>query len=51
MRTVTVGLTAMLALGVTCIAMAQEQAPQPQEPNQARPAIHGPCSINQESII
>jgi Spy/CpxP family protein refolding chaperone len=38
----------MLAVGVTGIAVAQEQAPQPQGPNQARPAIHGPRSIDQE---
>jgi Spy/CpxP family protein refolding chaperone len=44
----TVGITGMLAVGVTGIAMAQEQAPQPQGPNQARPAIHGPRSIDQE---
>jgi periplasmic protein CpxP/Spy len=44
----TVGLTGMLALGMTGIAMAQENAPQPQGANQARPAIHGPRSIDQE---
>jgi Spy/CpxP family protein refolding chaperone len=38
----------MLALGMSGIAMAQGQAPQPQGPNQARPAIHGPRSIDQE---
>jgi Spy/CpxP family protein refolding chaperone len=43
-----VGLTGMLALGMTGIAMAQENAPQPQGPNQARPGIHGPRSIDQE---
>ncbi len=43
-----VGLTAMLALGITDIALAQENAPQPQGPNQARPGIHGPRSIDQE---
>ena len=49
MRTVfTVGLTGMLALGMTGIAMAQENAPQPQGPNQARQGIHGPRSIDQE---
>jgi len=37
----TVG-TGMLALGMTGIAMAQEKAPQPQGPNEARQAIHGP---------
>ena len=44
----TVGLTGMLALGITGIAMAQENAPQPQRPNQARQGIHGPRSIDQE---
>lgn len=43
-----VGLTAKLALGITDIALAQENAPQPQGPNQARPGIHGPRSIDQE---
>jgi protein CpxP len=43
-----VGLTAMLALGITDIALAQENAPQPQGPNQARPGIHGRRSIDQE---
>ena len=38
----------MLALGITGIAMAQENAPQPQGPNQARQGIHGPRSIDQE---
>ena len=42
-----VGLTAMLALEIIDIAFAQENAPQPQGPNQA-PAIHGPRSIDQE---
>jgi Spy/CpxP family protein refolding chaperone len=44
----TIGLTSMLALGMTGIAMAQENAPQLQGANQARPAIHGPGSIDQE---
>lgn len=44
----TAGLTGMLALGITGIAMAQENAPQSQGPNQARPAIHGPRSIDEE---
>ena len=44
----TVGLTGMLALGITGIAMAQEKAPQPQGPNQARWRAHGPRSIDQE---
>ncbi len=49
MRTLfTAGLTGMLALGMTGIAMAQENAPQPQGPNQARQGIHGPRSIDQE---
>jgi hypothetical protein len=38
----------MLALGMTGIAMAQENALQPPGPNQARPGIHGPRSIDQE---
>jgi Spy/CpxP family protein refolding chaperone len=38
----------MLALGMTGIAMAQENAPQPHGPNQARQGIHGPRSIYQE---
>ena len=38
----------MLALGMTGIAMAQENAPQPRGPNQARQKIHGPRSIDQE---
>jgi Spy/CpxP family protein refolding chaperone len=44
----TLGLTGMLALGMTGIAMAQENAPQPQGPNQARQGIHGLRSIDQE---
>jgi Spy/CpxP family protein refolding chaperone len=44
----TVGLTGMLALGMTCIAMAQDNAPQPQGPNQSRQGIRGPRSIDQE---
>jgi protein CpxP len=43
-----IGLTGMFALGMTGIAMAQENAPQPQGPNQARPGIQGPQSIDQE---
>jgi Spy/CpxP family protein refolding chaperone len=43
-----VGLIGMLTLGTTGIAMAQENAPQPRGPNQARPGIHGPRSIDQE---
>jgi Spy/CpxP family protein refolding chaperone len=43
-----VGLTGILALGITGIALAQESAPQTQAQNQARPAIHGPGSIDQE---
>src|ERR1700692_972160 len=43
-----VGLTGMLALGMTGIAMTQENAPQPRGPNQARQGIHGPRSIDQE---
>ena len=49
MRTfLALGTTAILALGMTGIAIAQQQAPQPQGPNQTRPAIHGPRSIDQE---
>jgi Spy/CpxP family protein refolding chaperone len=44
----TVGLTGMLALAITGIAMAQENAPQAQWPNQASQGIHGPRSIDQE---
>jgi len=44
----TVGLTGIFALGMTGIAMAQENAAQPQEQNRARPAIHVPRSIDQE---
>ena len=38
----------MLALGMTGIAMAQENEPRPQGPNQSRQGIHGPRSIDQE---
>jgi Spy/CpxP family protein refolding chaperone len=49
MRTfLTLGITSMLALGMTGIAVAQEHAPRPEGPHQARPAIHGPRSIDQE---
>jgi Spy/CpxP family protein refolding chaperone len=44
----TVGLTSILALGLAGIARAQENTPQPQGPNQGRPGIHGPRSIDQE---
>jgi protein CpxP len=44
----TIGLTGMLAVWMTGIAMAQESAPQTQRPNQARQGIHGPRSIDQE---
>jgi Spy/CpxP family protein refolding chaperone len=44
----TVGLTGMLAAGMTGIAMAQEHGSQLQEPNQSRGGIHGPRSIDQE---
>ena len=44
----TVGLIGMLALGMTGIAMAQENAPQPQGPNQARQGMQAPRSIDQE---
>jgi Spy/CpxP family protein refolding chaperone len=42
----TLGLIALL--GMTRIAIAQENAPQPQTPNQARQGIHGPRSIDPE---
>jgi len=42
------GLIAMLVLGMTAIATAQENTPKLQVPNQARPGIHGPRSIDQE---
>ena len=42
------GLTGMLTLGMTGIATAQGNAPQSQGPNQVRPGIHGPRSIDQE---
>jgi periplasmic protein CpxP/Spy len=44
----TVGLTGVLALGMTVIAMDQKNAPHSQGPNDARPAIHGPRSLDQE---
>jgi Spy/CpxP family protein refolding chaperone len=44
----TVGLAGMLALGMTGIAMAQENASQPPGPNRARQGIHTPRSIDQE---
>jgi hypothetical protein len=42
------GLTAIFTLGMSGMALAQENAPQSQGPNQARPGIHGPRSIDQE---
>jgi hypothetical protein len=42
------GLTANFTPGMTGIAIAQENAPQSQESNRARPEIHGPRSIDQE---
>jgi periplasmic protein CpxP/Spy len=44
----TVGLIGMLALGMSGVATAQENSPQPKEPNQARQGIHSPRSIDQE---
>jgi Spy/CpxP family protein refolding chaperone len=44
----TVGLTGMLALEMTGLAMTQENAPQQQGQDQARPGMHGPRSIDQE---
>jgi hypothetical protein len=38
----------MLALGITGVAMAQQQASPQEGPNEARPLIHGPRSIDQE---
>ena len=43
----TVGLSAMLVLGTTGMAMAQENAAQSQGSNKA-PGIHGPRSIEEE---
>jgi hypothetical protein len=49
MRTfITVGITAMLALGTTGIAMAQKQTPQPHGPDRSVPTIHRPRSIDEE---
>jgi periplasmic protein CpxP/Spy len=45
---ITVGLTGMLALGMTGIAMAQEKPPRPQGSNQSVQGIHGRRSIDQE---
>ena len=42
------GLTAIFTVGMTGNAMAQENAPHLQEPERARPGIHGPRSIDQE---
>jgi protein CpxP len=44
----TVGLIGVLALGMSGIAMAQENAPQLQGPNQARQGMQAPRSIDQE---
>lgn len=44
----TLGLSGMLALGITGIAVAQENAPQPQKAKQAHQGVHGPRSIDQE---
>jgi hypothetical protein len=38
----------MLAVGMPGIAVAQENGPPSKGPNQARPLIHGPRSIDQE---
>ncbi len=38
----------MLMLGMTGIAMAQENVPQPQGSNQVRQGIHGPRSFDQK---
>jgi hypothetical protein len=43
-----IGLTGILTLGITGIAMGQEHAPQPPGPEQVRQGIHGPRSIDQE---
>ena len=49
MRTIfTVGLAGMLALGMTGLGVAQENAPKPQGSNQAPPGIHGPRSFDEE---
>ena len=42
------GFTGMLAFGMTSIAMPQENAPQPQRPNQTLQGTYGPRSIDQE---
>jgi periplasmic protein CpxP/Spy len=44
----TVGLAGILALWMTGIATAQENAPRSQGPDPARQGIHGPRSIDQE---
>ena len=44
----TVGLTGVLALGMTGIAMAQENSSHPQRPNRTSQGTHGPRSIDQE---
>jgi Spy/CpxP family protein refolding chaperone len=49
MRTfLTIGLSGMLALGMTGIAVAQENVPQPPTAKQELQRIHGPRSIDQE---
>ena len=44
----TFAFNGVLALGITGIAMAQDNAPRGQGPSQALQGIHGPRSIDQE---
>jgi periplasmic protein CpxP/Spy len=44
----TLGLSGLLALGTTGIAVAQESASPPQRSNRALQGIHGPRSVDQE---
>jgi Spy/CpxP family protein refolding chaperone len=44
----TFAFNAVLALGITSVAMAQDNAPQGQGPSHALQGIHGPRSIDQE---
>ena len=44
----TFAFNAVLALGITGVAMAQDNAPRRQGPRQALQGIHGPRSIDQE---
>jgi Spy/CpxP family protein refolding chaperone len=44
----TLAFSSVLALGITGVAVAQENAPRPQGPSPALQGIHGPRSIDQE---